>query len=188
MSTSVLDIVKVLPKWFLSSAAILFVMFLGERFYLYGKAFYFFGFLFGPPAVAPGVPLPYGAFILSERPCPPGFYEDITQQMSGRYVIVDDSAKGAPTTAEGDGGHVHAADGEHAHNVTGRTAPLGGGERRGGSDRHAAHMNNTVEVKGTAQREGSAHTHGGGPHEHRRVGVRLCKVKGGTAQEGADKN
>lgn len=116
---------------------------------------------------------PKGSIILFGAPCPVG-WEDLTTTMNGRYLYVDQSAV-SPVLYEDDGGHEHGG-GNHPHQVTGQTAALGGGERSGDKEqRHSAHMNNVVSVTGTAHPENSNHTHVGGAHQHKRVGLRLCK-------------
>lgn len=120
------------------------------------------------------VSLPKGTILLYGGRCPTE-WEDLTSTFSGRYIFVDESAIESLRTYEDDGSHNHDG-GTHSHDVTGRTGRLGGGERRGGENRDAAHMNNTTTITGTAHPENSGHTHSGGKHQHRRIGLRLCKI------------
>lgn len=121
-----------------------------------------------------------GMFVLSARACPAGSFEDVTGNLHGRYFTADREVQGVLSLVDSDGSHEHRG-GAHEHHVTGTTARLGGGERRGNEDRNAAHMDNRVPVTGTAKRneaeKDSAHQHVGGPHEHRRAGFRLCRVR-----------
>ena len=127
-------------------------------------------------AAVPVTALPKGALVIYAGPCPLAF-EDLTETMDGRYLFVDLAAKTNVIPHEGDGSHNHVAGGEHTHPVSGRAGPLGGGERSGTQPQtHAAHKDNFAPVTGMAAKEGAAHDHGGGAHQHRRLGVRLCKM------------
>jgi hypothetical protein len=118
--------------------------------------------------------IPRGSLVLFGGRCPQG-WEDLTATMNGRYVFIDQSSVENVQLYEDDGSHSHEG-GSHTHDVSGRTGPLGGGERSGGNDRHAAHKDNTTTITGTASAEKSSHTHTGGVHHHKRIGVRLCKA------------
>jgi len=120
--------------------------------------------------------LPAGALVLFPGACPAGF-DDLTSLVDGGYIYISREANGEMGLLPGTGAHSHEG-GDHSHNVTGVTARLGGGERRGGDDRNAAHMDNQVSVTGTAHGgEAAKHLHSGGDHDHSRVAVRLCKIK-----------
>jgi putative antitoxin of VapBC-like toxin-antitoxin system len=83
---------------------------------------------------------------------------------------------GTPITLEGNGSHSHIVPG-HGHTVTGKISALGGGERKGTAGYNAPHEGNVLSVKG----ETSVTTQvkiDGGQHDHRRVGFRLCRIKG----------
>jgi hypothetical protein len=126
------------------------------------------------PPTAPS-PLPRGALVLFGARCPEG-WEDLTSTMNGRYLYVDQTARENVQLYEDDGSHQHDGGG-HQHRVTGQTGPLGGGERSGTKDQtHSAHKDNVVPIIGTALPDGSSHTHTGGSHQHKRVGLRLCKA------------
>ena len=117
--------------------------------------------------------VPKGALVLFAVKCPDG-WEDMTTSMDGRYLYVD---AGATTYSlhEQDGSHKHTG-GAHTHKVTGQVvAGLGGGERAGTKDGAAPHFSNRPTIAGTATTEDSPHEHGGGAHQHRRIGARLCK-------------
>ncbi|MER9415540.1 hypothetical protein NKI95_06080 [Mesorhizobium sp. M0306] len=119
--------------------------------------------------------LPVGTYILSERKCAGRIFQDVTDQFSGRFILVDMAVVGAPTTIEGDGSHDHAG-GQHSHEVKGRTSQLGGGQRKGTLDRDTTvpHEGTSLNVTGTALP--SQHTHTGGAHQHAAIGLRICKV------------
>lgn len=111
-------------------------------------------------------------FIFSES-CPPNWV-DFTAKYDGLLLSVDSRLTGDFTVSAGDGSHEHNQ-GAHSHSVTGRTGPLGGGERRGRANRDAAHESNTAPVTGTAHPAGSEHVHRAGGHKHASLGVRLCR-------------
>jgi hypothetical protein len=123
----------------------------------------------------PVAAIPKGALLLFAGGCPAGI-EDMTSTMNGRYIYIDQTATSNVTLYEDDGSHVHEG-GAHSHPVSGQAGPLGGGERSGTRDSlHAAHKDNIAPVTGTAHPAKSAHTHTGGSHQHKRVGLRLCKL------------
>ncbi|MER8959280.1 hypothetical protein [Mesorhizobium sp. M0701] len=119
--------------------------------------------------------LPGGAYILSERKCAGRRFQDVTDQFTGRLILVDMAVVGAPTTIEGDGSHEHAG-GPHSHEVQGRTSQLGGGQRKGtlSGDTTVPHESTSLKVTGTALT--SQHSHTGGAHQHAAIGLRICKV------------
>jgi len=120
--------------------------------------------------------VPKGGIVFFAGPCPEN-WEDLISSMSGRYVYVDKRAEKGWELYEGDGSHTHVG-GNHTHDVTGKTEPIGGGEAMGSptNNKHAAHMSNTPKIVGVAEPEKSAHKHAGGKHDHRRVGLRMCKA------------
>lgn len=122
-----------------------------------------------------------GFVFLSENAhCPPEQFIDITANFDRLYLFASKEANGSVFLRQGDGSHIHTGDGAHEHKVTGITDRLGGGERYGSNDRHAAHMDNRVRVTGTALAENSEHSHRGGQHEHAGVGFRLCRYIGSS--------
>lgn len=121
--------------------------------------------------------VPSGAILLFGEKCPEA-YIDISNDYNGRYVWVDNSITTNPKTFDTDGSHEHnAGDGEHSHHVSGSTSNLGKGEHMGtNSDRDAPNHETVLTVSGTAEPAGSGHKHTGGAHEHKRVGIRLCRA------------
>ena len=106
----------------------------------------------------------------------PDPYIDISNY-DGRYVWVDKSITASPKTFHTAGSHEHnAGDGEHSHHVSGSTSNLGKGEHIGNGDRDAPNQEKVLSVSGTAEPTGSGHKHTGGAHEHKRVGIRLCRA------------
>ncbi len=123
-----------------------------------------------------GKAVPAGAILIFGEKCPDS-YTDISSSYDGRYVWVDNSISATPKTFDTDGFHEHnAGDGEHTHHVTGSTSPLSNGEHIGSGGRDAPNRETVLSVTGTAVPTGSDHKHTGGAHEHKRVGVRLCRA------------
>jgi len=121
--------------------------------------------------------LPPGSVLLARERCPQGAFEDLTERLSGRYVVIDNTVAGEPSMGEGDGQHRHRDDGRHGHRVRGRAGPLGGGARAGDGSRSVPNRNNRVRLEADAAAEGSEHAHSGGRHEHKRAGFRICVVR-----------
>ena len=117
-------------------------------------------------------------FLSENAQCPSDQFTDITANFDRLYLFASKEANGTVFPRQGDGSHTHTGDGTHEHGVTGMTDRLGGGERYGSNERHAAHMDNRVRVNGTALAKNSDHSHKGGQHEHAGVGFRLCRYIG----------
>ena len=101
--------------------------------------------------------VPKGALVLFAQACPAG-WEDFTPLLDQRYVMFDQTVTDSVKQYEGDGSHTHTG-GLHSHVVVGKTAALGGGERSGNRDRHAAHMTNVVDLQEQPdQRSPGTHT------------------------------
>ncbi|MCX7111369.1 MAG: hypothetical protein NTX45_14825 [Proteobacteria bacterium] len=123
-----------------------------------------------------GKAVPAGAILIFGEKCP-DTYTDISGSYDGRYILVDNSITATPKTIDADGSHEHnLGDGEHSHPVTGSTSALGKGEHMGSDGRDAPNHETVLSVSGTAGPTGSSHKHAGGVHEHKRVGVRLCRA------------
>ena len=117
-------------------------------------------------------PIPSGAIVLMQLPCPTSGYQDMTEQYKGRFVIADPNVSGGPTTKDGDGSHTHT--GKHDHSVNLRTSALGGGQRKGTESRDTTvpHENTRLTVVGKTDAEEISFS--GGAHVHAAVGLRLC--------------
>lgn len=112
-------------------------------------------------------PVPPGAILLFGEKCPET-YIDVSSDYDGRYVWVDKSITTSPRIFDTDGSHEHnAGDGEHSHHVSGVTSNLDKGKNIGSAG---------YSVSAIAKPDGSGHKHAGGPHEHKRIGVRLCRA------------
>lgn len=111
--------------------------------------------------------VPPGAILLFGEKCPET-YIDISSDYDGRYVWVDKSITTSLKTFDTDGSHEHnAGDGEHSHHVSGVTSNLDKGKNIGSAG---------YSVSAIAEPDGSGHKHAGGAHEHKRIGVRLCRA------------
>jgi len=126
-----------------------------------------------------------GMIVLMQNNCPVSAYEDITESLEGRYIFADKSVAGVPTMPDGGGEHLHQG-GIHEHYVSGTTNALGEDVKYGSRNLKidGPHKETTLRVTGTAhaqQKEAEEstriHTHDSGRHEHKRAGMRLCRVK-----------
>ena len=121
-----------------------------------------------------------GMILLSQEECEGSNYKDITNSFDGLYLYADKDVSGVPTKNEESSAHTHDG-GPHQHYVTGKTDKLDSARRASGGTQVYVGKKLRIDVTGTAMKNknniDSSHEHGGGDHEHRRVGFRLCRFK-----------